>query len=101
MLPDARNAKLIRVHLLAPILRAFGVCISTVDAYIMAAALEKTGNLAEQRHVLKNSVKWLPFIGYFLLDRGSIFVDRTRVDWDAFDTVCRRLRRNNVPVRNL
>ncbi|XP_022660046.1 uncharacterized protein LOC111249871 isoform X2 [Varroa destructor] len=71
---------------------------SEFDAYIMAAALEKTGNLAEQRHVLKNSVKWLPFIGYFLLDRGSIFVDRTRVDWDAFDTVCRRLRRNNVPV---
>ncbi|OQR78280.1 1-acyl-sn-glycerol-3-phosphate acyltransferase epsilon-like [Tropilaelaps mercedesae] len=70
----------------------------TVDAFVMAAAIEKTDKLSQQRHVLKQSVAWLPFIGVFLLKRGSIFVNRGNVNWKRFDDTCRRLRRENVPA---
>lgn len=73
----------------------------TVDAYTMAVALEKVGKLGQQRQVLKKSVMWLPFIGVFLLKRGSIFIDRNNVDWKEFDATCKKLRHEKVPVSKI
>lgn len=68
------------------------------DYFVMAAAMEKTGKLARLRHVMKDSLIWIPYVGSFLIRRGSFFINRNNLDWSSFDENCRRLREDKVPV---
>ncbi|XP_022691581.1 1-acyl-sn-glycerol-3-phosphate acyltransferase epsilon-like [Varroa jacobsoni] len=68
------------------------------DYFVMAAAMEKTGKLARLRHVMKDSLIWIPYVGSFLIRRGSFFINRNNLDWSSFDENCRRLREDKVPT---
>ncbi|OQR78278.1 1-acyl-sn-glycerol-3-phosphate acyltransferase epsilon-like [Tropilaelaps mercedesae] len=68
------------------------------DYFVMAAAMEKTGKLSQLRHVMKDSLIWIPYVGSFLVARGSFFINRSNLNWKSFDNNCRRLCEDNVPT---
>ena len=64
----------------------------------MAAVLEKTGSLDRLRHVLKESLVWLPLVGAFLTNHGSFFINRSMLNWRRFDKNAYELATSETPV---
>ncbi|XP_003739360.1 1-acyl-sn-glycerol-3-phosphate acyltransferase epsilon [Galendromus occidentalis] len=68
------------------------------DYFTIAAAMEESGSLKRLRHVMKESLIWLPFVGAFLVNHGSFFIDRSKLNWDRFERNGTRLATSESPT---